>query len=503
MKTYTTDALPHRLTTFLQDYSRVYRAALVEAVNRRLAGETDKTKLNAHLQQAHGINKRQANAVITEADGMIAGAKECRSNHLKELEGRLKAAQDWVKKRAKQLKDSRKFYHSKSWQSKSTTPHLKLACSLDSKRNTWQSVRFALHHKRRYIVHLERQLAVLKVAPLRVVVSRNLQAFFVGSKGETWGNQVCQWDGATLKLRVPQCLEGRYGEYIECPINPLPYGHEKLVEALNTTGVSVGKNGETPIRHGLAMTYRFYAKAYRWFMAVSFEVPAPKQVTRPRQYGAIGLDLNVKRVDWSYIDQDGNLKAHGQFPLHLSGKRRGQAKAIVADVVSQIATLAQVYQCPIVVESLDFSRKKMGLRERGRKYARMLSGFIYSRFNEVLANRCFNLGIELIQVNPAYSSLIGLVKYSRLYGLSSDEAAALVLARRAMRLSERLSPTITAFLGVNPSKHVWSGWAQLNKKLRGVSRHSYYSISNWESMVKPDDELEQSSRLSGKRQQYG
>ena len=56
-------------------------------LTRRLSGETDKTKLNAHLQQAHGINKRQANAAITEADGMIAGAKDCRSNHIKQLEG--------------------------------------------------------------------------------------------------------------------------------------------------------------------------------------------------------------------------------------------------------------------------------------------------------------------------------------------------------------------------------------------------------------------------------
>jgi hypothetical protein len=53
MKTYTTDALPNRLTAFLRDYSRVYRAVLVDAVNLRLAGERDKSKLNTLLQQAH------------------------------------------------------------------------------------------------------------------------------------------------------------------------------------------------------------------------------------------------------------------------------------------------------------------------------------------------------------------------------------------------------------------------------------------------------------------
>jgi len=59
MKTYTTDALPNQLTAILRDYSRVYRVVLVDAVNLRLAGERDKSKLNTLLQQAHQINKRQ------------------------------------------------------------------------------------------------------------------------------------------------------------------------------------------------------------------------------------------------------------------------------------------------------------------------------------------------------------------------------------------------------------------------------------------------------------
>ena len=63
--------------------------------------------------------------------------------------------------------------------------------------------------------------------------------------------------------------------------------------------------------------------------------------------------------------------------------------------------------------------------------------------------------------------MIGLVKYCHLYGLSSGEAAALVLARRAMRLSERLPGSLTALVGVNPAKHVWSQCAQLHRKLAG------------------------------------
>ncbi|MEH2182767.1 MAG: hypothetical protein V7K56_27465 [Nostoc sp.] len=42
-----------------------------------------------------------------------------------------------------------------------------------------------------------------------------------------------------------------------------------------------------------------------------------------------------------------------------------------------------------------------------------------------------------------------------MYALSSSKAAALVIARRGTKLSERLPSAITAYLSVNGEKHVW------------------------------------------------
>jgi IS605 OrfB family transposase len=193
-----------------------------------------------------------------------------------------------------------------------------------------------------------------------------------------------------------------------------------------------------------------YAKDLRWFWAVTVDLPAPKRVTRPRQYGCIGIDINPKSVGYAVVDNDGNLVAKGRLPFDISSKRRGQTLAIIADVCNSLVNLALCYEMPICFENLDFSVKKSQLRERGRKYARMLSNFAYSRFIEQLALQCGNAGIEVIRRNPAWSSFLALVKYLRMYGMSSDEAAAIVLARRAMNLSERLPRSITALLGVNP-----------------------------------------------------
>jgi len=199
--------------------------------------------------------------------------------------------------------------------------------------------------------------------------------------------------------------------------------------------------------------------------------------------------MNPGSIGWAYVDKDGNLKAHGQIPLQM-GLPKGQQNTQIIDACFQLLTLANTYACPVVCEELDFSSKKEQLKERGRKYARMLSGWAYSQFYKLLGSILSNRGIYLMTVNPAYTSLIGLVKYVRQYGLASDEAAAIAIARRGMKLTEQLPSAITAYLDVKSGKHVWHWWNKLNtliKKSSEVgSRHSYYSItvSNWESLVK-------------------
>ena len=169
------------------------------------------------------------------------------------------------------------------------------------------------------------------------------------------------------------------------------------------------------------------------------------------------------------------------------GLPKGRQQAQIVDTCLQIAVIADTFACPIACEKLEFSEKKEQLKEKGKKSARMLSGWAYNKFYKLLKSILDNRGIYLMQVNPAYTSLIGLVKYARQYGLASDEAAAIAIARRGMRLSEELPSAFQAYLEVNSSKHSWHWWGKLNTLLKESSissRHDYYAISNWESLVK-------------------
>ena len=88
---------------------------------------------------------------------------------------------------------------------------------------------------------------------------------------------------------------------------------------------------------------------------------------------------------------------------------------------------------------------------------------------------------QVCQVNPAFSSVIGRVKFMERYGLSVHQAAALVLARRLLGCSERIPRRRVCPVGNGvhvafsvafsvPArkrvKHVWTCWGAVLGQLR-------------------------------------
>lgn len=457
---------------FLQTFSKIFRDAAILTVNHLLSDtEFDKSAWNTFLQKTFQISKRHANGVIAYAKGKVDSSKKCHENHIKTLESKAKSIDKWIKKQERKLKLARKFYSKKNWIHSKTGCNFPISCSIKYKDTNWQNLRFQLHHKKRKYAKLLQQIQHLKAAPVHVKVPHD-QVFIVGSKDEKHGNQTCQWDGTVLKLRVPSCLENRFGKYVSANIG----GFDRKINRIPATG---------------SKTWHLYRKDGNWNVALQF-TPAPvTQQSQPIQYGAIGIDMNPGSIGWSYVDSDGNLKAHGQIPLEM-GLRSGKQQHQIVDACLSLANLAITFSCPIVCEELDFSDKKERLGETSRRYARMLSSWAYSEFYKQLGSILSNRGIELVTVNPAYSSVIGLIKYMKMYGLASDQAAGLVIARRGMRLSERIPDSITAYFDVKSDKHVWSQWNQLNKTIKRsgkvIRRHDYYTVSNWSFLANLETE---------------
>jgi len=117
----------------------------------------------------------------------------------------------------------------------------------------------------------------------------------------------------------------------------------------------------------------------------------------------------------------------------------------------------------------------------------MLSSFSYNQIINSLESKAFKESIEVCKVNPAFTSIIGKVKFANKYGLSIHHAAAFVIARRPLYYSERLPCYLEIdnkgsksafFLSVrNRKKHVWSLYSEILKKLKAANvLHALTSI---------------------------
>jgi hypothetical protein len=272
---------------FLEAFAPIFRCAAIETVNHLLSGaEFNKSTWNTHLQKTYQISKRHANGVIAYAKGRVDGAKEHRALHIKTLEGKAKSIEAWIKKAGRKLKLARKFYAKKNWQNSKTGCNFPLSCSVKHKDTNWQNLKFQLHGKKRKLYLIQSKIEFLKRKPIRAPVPHG-QVFVVGSKDESFGNQVAQWDGNTIKFRVPACLEARFGKYVPSNIG----NFERNLNRLPETG---------------SKTWHLFKKNGKWNAAVQFTPSEVKRQSKDRAYGAIGIDMNPGSIGWSYVDTEGS-----------------------------------------------------------------------------------------------------------------------------------------------------------------------------------------------------
>nr|MDJ0682665.1 hypothetical protein [Xenococcaceae cyanobacterium MO_167.B52] len=217
-------------------------------------------------------------------------------------------------------------------------------------------------------------------------------------------------------------------------------------------------------RHPITVqVFRREHKSDQWYIHLTTYVQKVP-ITTSLNNGCIGVDFNRDSVEWAYILHDGNIKKKGKLLFNWRGFSSGQRQVMMRDLVVKLTDMAFNYQCPIAIESLDFSKKKASQSEASKVYNSMLSNLSTGMFREALTSRCQRFGIGLYKVNPAFTSVIGMIKFMPKYGLNSGTAAAMTIARRAMGMSERAPVCL-----VRPedrARHPWTTWNRIARFLK-------------------------------------
>jgi IS605 OrfB family transposase len=190
---------------------------------------------------------------------------------------------------------------------------------------------------------------------------------------------------------------------------------------------------------GQSLTYRFIKDSRGWRIIVSTTLTKTLPV-KDTSKGVIGIDFNDGFVSVAHINENGQKVSvfDLSYDTGLEATSRHN-KTKMQEISVTIRDYARGAKLPIAIEDLDFKRTKGALQKQdNHRYSQMISALSYGIFKQAMAMQCFKYDIALIQVNPAFTSVIGRLKYGRETKFNTHQAAAWVIARRAMGLKERL-----------------------------------------------------------------
>ena len=272
--------------------------------------------------------------------------------------------------------------------------------------------------------------------------ARYREFLLVGSHDESWGCQNAQLspsdekDNYQLKLLVPHQLRKTFGTNINIDHLQFKHGHAHIAQAVWRNQV---KKHDKTIK-GQSLGFRFKRDKKGWRLLVSVEVSGPTQQAAwiDDYQGVIGVDINPDHLAVVELDQNGNPLQHRTFDLPLHYKNEAQRAAIIGDAVRDLMDFAAQQGKAVVIETLDFQQKKRQYQKQDHpRYARMLNAFAYGKIKELIDTQSIKRGIRLYTVNPAYTSLLGRMKYRERHGFSNHHAAALVIGRRHYGFQEK------------------------------------------------------------------
>jgi len=188
-----------------------------------------------------------------------------------------------------------------------------------------------------------------------------------------------------------------------------------------------------------AYTVRLKLKNGKIYAQISKEENFP-EITITRENGVIGIDINAYpfHLALAYTSRDGNLEKYERISLNgLLDGNADKREYLSWQIAHQVVEIAKREGKAIVVENLDKIPK--GRRGDGMpKLRQKLQKWIYKGLLEKIEVVCKREGVQLIKVNPAYTSVIGKLKYSPMLGIDKDVAGAYVIARRGLGFKESL-----------------------------------------------------------------
>lgn len=201
--------------------------------------------------------------------------------------------------------------------------------------------------------------------------------------------------------------------------------------------------------------------------------------------GCISIDLNYDHVALTDIDKYGNRISDEVLRFNPENKTSGQISDEIGRIMSKVGKYCEDRKKPLVMEDIDTTISKHGMKYGNKTGNRHASIFAYRKMESCIENQSYRRSLGIIKINPSYTSQIGKILYMRKLGISIHEAASYVIGLKGMGLRDKLIPEekMAARLTDSLKEELANGddiyglmkaWKYISTKLSGIYTHSFY-----------------------------
>ena len=226
--------------------------------------------------------------------------------------------------------------------------------------------------------------------------------------------------------------------------------------------------------------------------------------------GTIGIDIGPKEIAVAFVKNDGNPMEYLHYNIgNLLDSREEEKKRQISKILEELIEKGiEKGFYHVTIENLDNLNFK---KTENRKLNRILTKFPKTIFEDIISSKCARKGIKIKKIHPAYTSIIGIFKYSNRDNLSpnhnsksKDLSAALVIGRRGLGFVEKPIISIRVFnkivsipihvvvnypeeeltkkqMGTNNYEHLWKKLTAKFKTVKALTEHICVDLLNSKS----------------------
>jgi transposase, IS605 orfB family len=431
---------------YAKEYNVLYGKMLRFTWHRYNNGGTfnmQKSKFNTILQRTFDVNRRLASSVISEVEGLYKALYQLKWVEFFQLKAKI------AKKHKKYEKLQQKVYvlkekaKSNSLSAGQLSYYRKLKADLFHAKQTLNRMNRSL--KNRLVVLNSRKLEIcfgskkLFLAQYHLAENhmtshkiwyeafckhRDNRALYIGSKDEQRGNQLIQL--------VPMVNVGKGNSYA-IQIRKNTKKREYVRGSCNFKHMG-GQLAKLIVDKAHGITYRIKFRGKKCYLQATVTIDRDSKDCQTRStFGTIGLDYNDGFIEMAETNETGNLikLKHIDLEYHGTGnKAENEIRKVVSDIVNYAVSVGK----DIVIEDLNFKKTKaeteVAKSDKGKDYNKMIHLFDYSRYKSTFEGCCYLRNVNLIKVNPAYTSKIAGQKYCNQRKLVIHQGASFVIARK-------------------------------------------------------------------------